>query len=195
MEITRDLTSSIRKSVEVNGLDKTRLLISNVLNEYTDTDGADSAYHCNFCKGELSLSHSISSSLLLYSCDGCDNEIVEYRGTVRTKRRSTFRRGYFPKITIRCFDWDRKERVVECHFRSHSNVTDIEMKSGDKFSITFFRTNNNAQGIQAEIENATIKKIASATVSYDELIQFGESLPIRKNSYLKKLPQDLAPPA
>lgn len=193
MGITRELTSSIRKSIRANGLQKTRLLISNVLNEYTDD--VDSAYHCNFCKGELSLSHSVSSSLLLYSCDSCDNEIVEYRGTVRTKRRSTFRRGYFPKITIRCFDEDKRERVVECHFRSHSNITDIEMKSGDKFSIMFFRANNNVQGIQAEIENTTVKKQASATVSYDELIQFGESLPVRENSYLKTLPEDLAPSA
>jgi hypothetical protein len=192
MGIARDLTLSIRKSVSIDGLEKTRLLIAKVLDEYGEEE--NSVYNCNYCKGELSAPSS-KSSLRLFRCDSCDNEVVEYRGTVRTKRRSTGRHGLRPRITIRCFDKDRKERVIECHLPYRSDPIDIEMKSGDKFSILFFRVNNEMRGIQAEIENLTVKKEVSARVSYDELIQFSESLSIGASSYLKQLPETLAPSA
>src|SRR5690348_5728380 len=139
MGTARDLALSIRESVSINGLEKTRLLISNVLDEYDEEENF--VYSCNYCEGELSTTSS-NGSLRLYRCDSCYNEVVEYRGTVRTKRRSTGRYGMRPRITIRCFDKDRKERVIECHFPSRSTRTDIEMKSGDKFSVLFFRVNN-----------------------------------------------------
>jgi hypothetical protein len=191
MGITRDLTSALRESISANGLDKTKILISKVLGEYRED--VNSVYHCNYCKGELSPSSSVAGSLVLLSCDSCDNEIIEYRGTVRTKRRSTLRYGRCPKLTIRCFDDDRKERVIECRFDYDARITDIEMKSGDKFSIMFFRASNEPRGIRAEIENFTVKREVSAIVSYEDLSQFGESLSIAERSYLRGLPEDLAP--
>lgn len=193
MGSTRNLASAIRESVSVNGLDKTKSAISKILSEFSED--MPSSYNCNYCKGELVPSSSIRSSLVMYSCGSCDNELVVYHGTVRTKRRSTGPRGYWPKVTIRCFDEDRKERVIECRFSHRAHSTDIEMKSGDKFSIMFFRISNDLRGIRAEIENVTVKKEVSAIVSFDELMQFAESMSIAEDSYLAKLPLSLAPPA
>lgn len=135
MKEMRTLRDAIISAVNSTSPSEVRLFVDRVLSEIDLPQ--KQMFKCQACGCQLRAVVQNEYVIPILECADCGAVYARYEGTVRTSRKSFYSRGPLRKlVSIRAVDVSGAERLIVLKMARWS-ADKIELKSKDRFSITF----------------------------------------------------------